>query len=295
MLSISALERETGLTKDTLRKWETRFGFPQPTRNHHGERYYTARDLERLLVIKRLLAQGFRPAKVVPLELESLHALGVAQCPGLPPGPHDPVLVQVQAALLAHDQARLRGTLGRALLTDGVKTFVLAILPSLNRMVGDGWANGTLTIHQEHLYSEGVRNLLTEILGHLEPLPGRPKILLTTPPEERHNLGLLMLQAILALAGARCVSLGTETPARELAAAARSHQAQIVALSFSIAFPNRSIRPFLQQVQAALPEEVQLWAGGAGLERIRKKPDGIMTFASLELAAASVMSFPAAP
>lgn len=30
LLSIAAVERDTGLTKDTLRVWERRYGFPTP-------------------------------------------------------------------------------------------------------------------------------------------------------------------------------------------------------------------------------------------------------------------------
>ncbi|MBS1173585.1 MAG: MerR family transcriptional regulator [Proteobacteria bacterium] len=37
-LSISAVERDTGLSKDTLRVWERRYGFPVPQRDALGER-----------------------------------------------------------------------------------------------------------------------------------------------------------------------------------------------------------------------------------------------------------------
>jgi len=39
-LSIAAVERETGLSKDVLRKWETRYGFPAPLRDGFGERAF---------------------------------------------------------------------------------------------------------------------------------------------------------------------------------------------------------------------------------------------------------------
>ena len=42
MLSISQVERDTGLSKDTLRMWERRYGFPQPSRDEFGERLYDA-------------------------------------------------------------------------------------------------------------------------------------------------------------------------------------------------------------------------------------------------------------
>jgi hypothetical protein len=35
-LPIAAVERDTGLAKDTLRVWERRYGFPQPGRDANG-------------------------------------------------------------------------------------------------------------------------------------------------------------------------------------------------------------------------------------------------------------------
>ena len=50
-LSISAVERDTGLSKDTLRVWERRYGFPNPVRDALGERLYPVEQVERLRLI----------------------------------------------------------------------------------------------------------------------------------------------------------------------------------------------------------------------------------------------------
>jgi MerR family transcriptional regulator, light-induced transcriptional regulator len=65
LLSIGAVERATGVSKDTLRMWERRYGFPDPVRDAKGERRYTKQQVERLRTIKRLVDQGFRPSKVI--------------------------------------------------------------------------------------------------------------------------------------------------------------------------------------------------------------------------------------
>jgi DNA-binding transcriptional MerR regulator/methylmalonyl-CoA mutase cobalamin-binding subunit len=291
MLSISTVESETGLTKDVLRKWETRFGFPMPSRNQNGERYYTRADVDRLLAIKRLIDNNFRPSRVVPMSLAELDALADSQCLQPTPTWHGKVLEEVRKALLLPSETALKSVLYRSLMENGLKTFVLAIVPALNEMVGDGWVGGKLTIHQEHLYSEAIRGLLLDAIGRLDPIPGRPKVLLTTPPEERHDLGLMMAHAIFTLSGAHCVSLGTETPATEVVEAALSHRVQIVALSMSVSFPARRIAPYLDQVRAGLPELIEVWAGGAGVDRLTRKPKGITTFAKLDVAATALHDF----
>jgi len=75
MMSIAAVERDTGLSKDTLRVWERRYGFPVPVRDGQGERAYPLEQIERLRVIKRLLDVGHRPGRVVNLPMDDLMAL----------------------------------------------------------------------------------------------------------------------------------------------------------------------------------------------------------------------------
>ncbi|HRF13460.1 MAG TPA: MerR family transcriptional regulator, partial [Candidatus Accumulibacter phosphatis] len=62
---IAAVERDTGLSKDVLRVWERRYGFPAPCRDANGERSYPAEQVERLRLIKRLMDQGHRPGKLI--------------------------------------------------------------------------------------------------------------------------------------------------------------------------------------------------------------------------------------
>ena len=54
-VTIAGVERDTGLSKDTLRVWERRYGCPVPARDAHGERVYSQEQLELLRLVKRLL------------------------------------------------------------------------------------------------------------------------------------------------------------------------------------------------------------------------------------------------
>jgi methylmalonyl-CoA mutase cobalamin-binding subunit len=75
MMSIAAVERDTGLSKDTLRVWERRYGFPLPERDAQGERCYPLPQVEKLRLMKRLLDVGHRPSRLVALPPQDLHAL----------------------------------------------------------------------------------------------------------------------------------------------------------------------------------------------------------------------------
>ena len=63
----SEIELVTGFGKEQLRKWRQRFGFPPKESNFSGETAYSLTTVNQLLLIKRLLEAGFRPAQVVAL------------------------------------------------------------------------------------------------------------------------------------------------------------------------------------------------------------------------------------
>src|ERR1700680_1665825 len=75
LLNISAVERETGLSKDVLRVWERRYGFPKPGRDDNTERRYSPEQVAKLRVIKRLMDTGMRPGKLMHQPLAELNVL----------------------------------------------------------------------------------------------------------------------------------------------------------------------------------------------------------------------------
>jgi methanogenic corrinoid protein MtbC1 len=96
---------------------------------------------------------------------------------------------------------------------------------------------------------------------------------MSTLPQERHGLGLLMAEALLAAEGAHCISLGVQTPLPEIVEAARAKQADIVALSFSLTMNPRHVLDSLRELRSRLPEAVEIWAGGSNAALRKRAPD----------------------
>lgn len=268
LLSIGAVERETGLSKDVLRKWEARYGFPEPMRDSKGERFYPNAQITRLRLIKRLLDAGLRPGGLMAQdESELVRLVRTTQVQGpIQPGPRPQA--GILALLRIRDTHGLRQALGRELLKQGLARFVLDTTAPLNQAVGEAWARDELAIHAEHLYTDAVQWVLRDAIARVTLPEGRPRVLLTTLPEESHGLGVLMAASLLALEGAYCTCLGTETPLGEIVQAARFHRSEVVALSFSCAYPPRRLLPSLTALRERLDAGISLWAGGAGVARM---------------------------
>lgn len=288
-VSIAAVERDTGIGKDTLRIWERRYGFPSPGRDAFGERSYPLEQVEKLRVIKRLLDQGHRPGRIVALPMDTLMRLsqgqtGTPQKLNLQSG-QSTELRDFLDCVRQHDADQLRRRLNQAVVSLGHYKFITDLVGPLNGMIGDAWMHGELEIYEEHLYTECVTSVLRQAIGNVPQAQqqSRPSILLTTFPQESHGLGLLMVECLLALEGCRCLSLGTQTPLPDIAKAAQAHQVDIVALSFSQSMNPNQVYDGLQELRQLLPETTQVWAGGRNPVLQRRPVQGVLVMGSMEL------------
>ena len=294
-LSIAAVERDTGIGKDTLRVWERRYGFPQPGRDAFGERAYPLEQVEKLRVVKRLLDQGHRPGRIVGLPVEELQRLSMGQAST----PHALASLDESAAtnlrpyyecVVGRDPDGLRRSFSQAVSSLGLSRFVIEVVAPLNAMVGDGWMRGDLQVFEEHLYTECVTAVLHQALHYL-PAPsgkGTPKVLMTTFPQEQHALGLLMAECLMTLQGCRCLSLGTQTPIRDIVMGAQAHAVDVVALSFSVSLNPNHVMDGLAELRQQLPASTEIWAGGRSPILQRREHAGVVVLDSLEAIATQV-------
>ena len=291
ILNISAIERETGLSKDVLRMWERRYGFPNPVRDDGGERQYTLADMTKLRAIKRLMDVGMRPGKVIALSVDELNALADARAPVRRDAAVPALEREVIAMLRAHDVAALQQALGQWLMRHGLQQFALDTLGPLNHAIGMAWMRGEIEIFEEHLYTEQVQAALRAGIHAFPRQSGSPRVLLTTLPGEQHGLGLLMVEAVLACEGAQCISLGTQTPQDDVRRAALAHRIDIVALSFSAAFPLRQAADSLAALRRQLPEGATLWVGGEMTRRMRTTIPGVVLLPDLAASVGALRSW----
>ena len=268
--NIAAVERDTGLSKDVLRMWERRYGFPTPDRDANGERIYSPEQVEHLRLVKRLMDLGHRPGKLIAASPEALAALAPRR-PAMHesiPGPDADALEELLGLIKQHDAAGYQHAMQQRLARQGLQNFVQNTVAVLTRRVGEAWEDGSFEVFEEHLFTELTKRLLRQAIATLPGGAHRPRIVLTSVPDEEHALGLLMAEALLALDGADCIPLGTQTPLQDIGRAAHAHQADVVALSFSAAFPQRQIGALIAQLQTLLPAHTELWVGGDGAVRV---------------------------
>ncbi|MFM2399330.1 MAG: hypothetical protein RL341_1487, partial [Pseudomonadota bacterium] len=134
-ISISAVERDTGLSKDTLRVWERRYGFPQPNRDGFGERVYPLDQVDKLRVVKRLMDAGHRPGKIIGYSIDELQKIAETIVTPQREVQSESSLNQNLQVFLdlvkTHQVEELRRSLSQALLRMGLARFVTEVVAPL--------------------------------------------------------------------------------------------------------------------------------------------------------------------
>lgn len=278
-MSIGSVERDTGIARDTLRIWERRYGFPTPIRNDKGERMYPEAQLRRLQRIRRLLDQGFRPGRVVVLTDSELDLLEADLCPETP---SNDVIDKILAVLQDTDAVELESVLSAVYQQQGMQRFIIDTVVPLLHTVGQRWASGRLQIFEEHLLSEVLTRFINTEISAIQKTAKKPRVLLATLPGEEHSLGLLMVSALLSAHDISVFNLGAEVPLDQLVSAVDRFDADVLGVTFSGSYQYESIRGSLIELRDSIAENVDIWAGGEGIRRLRKLPKGVTKFSSLE-------------
>ncbi|GLY99337.1 transcriptional regulator [Actinoplanes sp. NBRC 103695] len=235
-LTAGAVARRLGVAVTTLRTWHQRYGLG-PSRHTPGQhRRYTAEDMDRLQVMRRLTAQGVPPAeaaawaKRMPVPIENGapadpawttapptepsrdgggHAIGVGRSGATARG--------LARAAIRLDAPAQRDILEMTIARRGViRAWDEVIMPVLFG-IGERYAATLKYIEVEHLLSRVVTECLSAVPR--PPVGANPRILLTAADEEQHTLPLEALAAALAEAGVPSRMLGARVPPEALAGA----------------------------------------------------------------------------
>lgn len=131
--------------------------------------------------------------------------------------------------------------------------------------IGSRWQSGETEVWEEHYATSTVRT----IVEACQPLvderaaarTGRT-VVLATPPDEYHDLGLRMLADRFTLAGWTAHLLGGNVPVKELAAAVTELAADAAVISVYTHFHRLALRDYVNALHAVHPG-LRVWVGGA--------------------------------
>lgn len=250
---IGELSRRVGVSAETLRAWEQRYGLLQPVRSRGNYRLYGPQDEARVRRMLGHLTKGLAASEAARAALSDSGA-GPLAADGLAA-----VRIELREALEDFDTRRANALLDRALaILSTERALREVILPVLHE-VGERWAAGVITVAEEHFASALIHARLLALAGAWTSDSG-PYAVLACPPGELHAIGLTCHWLALSSRGWRVCYLGPDTPVPAIERAASTTRARAVVLAASL--PERFAA--LVAAPPQLRTETLLAIGGRG-------------------------------
>jgi DNA-binding transcriptional MerR regulator len=272
---IAVAARRTGLSKDVLRVWESRHGVVTPERTDTGRRLYSDGDVERLALLRQATTGGWSIGQIADLSIQDLQTLveedrlaAVAEAAEVSTTPGassraDSYVTESLAAVDEQDSARLRNLLDRAAFELPVAAFTQEVVSPVLRRIGDLWHDRQLDSGQEHVASAVIRAALANVLASIRPADSAPRMVVTSPAGDVHELGAMLAAIASAAEGWQVTYLGADLPAAAIASTVRRRGARVVALSLIYPENDPGIANQLYNLRELLDEDVGILVGGA--------------------------------
>jgi len=262
--SIKAVAVATGLSVETLRAWERRYGIVEPRRDPSGHRVYTGADVARLRRLRETTDRGHPIGKIAHLSDAELNSLLVDRHEDHPNVAASQALgMRILAAIERYDLEECDQAIAMAFALLPVADVISEVLSPVLREVGERWHRGEFSVGQERLISSSVRRQISGLLNTYNSMARGAPIVFATVSGEPHELGILMFAALAASRKMRTCYLGADLPPEEISNFATRVQAAAVAVSMVLPENLERTVEKLAILRAGLPSSVEIWIGGA--------------------------------
>ncbi len=271
MHGIKIATLKSGLTSHVIRMWEKRYGAVEPERTETNRRLYSDENIQRLVYLADLTKSGHSIGHIANLPDEKLaefHKSLQEPAPNKPElaehdEPYTPIIAATLTAIRNFDQCSLEKIFDEIVKKSGYSCLLEKVLLPFIRNVGQLWHDGDLTTAEEHAATSFIKDYLCVSARSYIPAANAPKLLITTPQGQLHELGATIAASQASKLGWQVVYLGTSLPPDEIAGAAEKIGARAVILSIIYPLDDPQINLQLRKLRMQLDDTIQIIVGGA--------------------------------
>jgi methanogenic corrinoid protein MtbC1 len=269
--TIKAVCDQTGILPVTLRAWERRHAVLKPHRSENRYRLYSEQDVALLLWLKNRLDSGIT-ISVVANELHSMLDNNIwpeavlttpaasKHKPKMPPEQYARTLYD---ALVHHDEVRA-GEISKEIFSSfDLMSLCTEVLSPALVMIGEDWYTGKISVTTEHFASAYIRGKLLSAFQNFPTRRGSSYILVGCGPDEQHEIGALMMAALLRSDGYRVEYLGPDVPVDDLIDYARYEHPHMIILASSMESSAVELKNVQEKLQKLRPVPLFGYGGAA--------------------------------
>lgn len=222
--SIKDLENFTKIKAHTLRIWEQRYALLSPERTATNIRYYSDKDVKKILNINLLYQNGYKISKIAKLQEKEIFQIASDILKSSDVSDRDEINGFIENILDLNEAAIVEGL---ARINDDVgleKLYPDVLIPLLEK-IGTLWQVDAISVSHEHFLSNLLREfLITEITKLPASKVAKGKVILFLPEHEKHELSLLFYYFLLKKRNYDCYYLGQSVPMKDLKSFAKEVQ-----------------------------------------------------------------------
>ncbi|MBX3114148.1 MAG: cobalamin B12-binding domain-containing protein [Fimbriimonadaceae bacterium] len=237
----------------TIRAWEKRYGVTNPERTDTNRRKYTLGDIERFRLLRHATEHGHSIGMIANLSIEELQNLDSASQIENPLASNRNYLAACLQAMMNLDADVLEEALAHAGIVLGIDRFLSEVVVPLLNELDTGWEERRISIAQEHLASAVLRTQLEKARLTIQVPTNAPRILVTTPSGQLHEIGALLAAISAARHGWNVTYLGPNLPSDEIATAAAKTHSNAVGLSLVYPEDDPLVHSELLRIRELLP------------------------------------------
>ncbi len=276
---IRTVAEMTGIPRNTLIAWERRYGFIRPERHSNGYRSYSEEDVEKLRRVQNAMHAGLKISEAVALleqEGGRRESGESSRSYSYSSEGYDQIASELTDALVNYRRNEADEILAQLTPVAFKERLHRVFFPVL-RKIGDMWAEGSVTIAQEHYASAVLR---THMAGVLVGIGARGNladhVACTTFVADMHELAALALAIQLSLEGRRVSYLGPNLPAAEAVGFCKAQNVKMLCVSVIRRPDESTLKKYLKAMGELASDGTRVVLGGRQLANLElTAPDGV--------------------
>lgn len=259
--SIKDLENFTQIKAHTLRIWEQRYNLLNPERTDTNIRFYSDRDLKKILNINLLYNNGVKISKIAKLSDTEIveEASKILK---------EPIANDIEGAeriinkIMLYDETGIREDLESLYIKHDFEVIFSDLLIPVLHKIGELWQVDSITISHEHFFSNIIKSfMLRKTEEYHKTNPNKHKVLLFLGENEYHELGLLYYNYLLNKRGYETVYLGQSVPLDDLKVAVQTIKPCYIFTSLTAKMDEKEFNRFFEQLDDCF-DLSKVYAGG---------------------------------
>lgn len=259
--SIKDLENFTGIKAHTLRIWEQRYNLLEPNRTPTNIRYYTDRDLKKILNVNLLYNNGYKISKIACMSGDQIIEKATELLYSQPESSDDHIEYFIRM-IIELDEPAIMERMNAINEQVGVIEFYTGTMIPLLQRIGELWQLDTITVSHEHFFSNILRDFfIRETSKIASPIAAKGRVVLFLHEREMHELSLLFYYYVLKSRNYECYYLGQAVPVADLISFIKQMRPDFLFTSFIAETDPEFIQDFMAKILAIHPAK-KIYVGG---------------------------------